>query len=105
MVILSFFASSNIFQNQFQLAHAQHHQIPLLNNSHSYAENGISNTLLEQFKEIVFDHASSSNSSSYNNSAVSNSSISVPIVVGILSPEGTQVAGYGNISNFNSTKG
>ena len=104
LVILSFFTSSNIFQNRFQLAHAQHHQIPLLNNSHSYAENDISNTLLEQFKEIVFYHALSSNSSSNNNSAVSNSSISVPIVVGIVSPEGTQVSGYGNISNFNSTK-
>lgn len=75
----------------------------LLNNSHYYSNN-ISNTLLEQFKEIVFDHASSSNSSSSNNSAVSNSGISMPIVVGIVSPEGTQVSGYGNISSFNTTK-
>ena len=105
LVILSLFASSNIFQNQFQVAYGQHHQISLLNNSHYYSENDISHALLEQFKEIGFDHAPSSNSSSsYNSNAVSNSSISMPIVVGIVSPEGTQVSGYGNTSNFNPTK-
>ena len=80
LVILSFFASSNIFQNQFQLANAQHYQISLLNNSHYYSENDISKTLLEKFKEIVFDHPSS-NSSSANTSSVSNSSISMPIEI------------------------
>ena len=105
LVIISFFASSNISQNQFQLVYSQHNQIYLLNNSHYSSENDISNTLLEQFKEIVFDQASSSNSSfSSNNHAVFNSSISVPIVVGIVTPNGTQVSGYGNISNFNFTK-
>ena len=103
LVISSFFASSNIFLNQIQLANAQHHQISLLNNSHYNSENNISNTLLEQFKEIVFDHTTSSNSSS-NTSSVSNSSISIPIVVGVVSPEGTQVSGYGNMSSFNSTE-
>ena len=104
LVILSFIASSNIFQYQFQLANAQHHQIALLNNSHYYSENNISNTLLEQFKEIVFDHTSSTNSSSFNTSSVSNSRISIPIVVGMVSPNGTQVSGYGNISSFDSTE-
>jgi hypothetical protein len=105
LVILSFFASSNVFQNQIQLIYARHHQISPLNDSHYYSEHNISNILIEQFKEIVFDHPSSSNSSSSsaNTSSVSNSSISMPIVVGIVSPDGTQISGYGNISNFNST--
>jgi D-alanyl-D-alanine-carboxypeptidase/D-alanyl-D-alanine-endopeptidase len=58
---------------------------------------------LEQFKEIVFDHTSSTNSSS-NTSSVANSKSSIPIVVGIVSPEGNQISGYGNISSFNSTE-
>ena len=33
-----------------------------------------------------------------------NSSISVPIVVVIVTPNGTQVSGYGNVSNFNFTE-
>ena len=35
--------------------------------------------------------------------AISNSSIPVSIVVGVISPNGTQVSGYGNISNANNT--
>ena len=105
VVIISFFASSNTFQNQFPLAYSQHNQNILSNNSHYTYENDISNTLLEQFKAIVFDKASSNNSSSSSiNRAVFNSSITVPIVVGIVTPNGTQVSGYGNISNFNFTK-
>ena len=59
---------------------------------------------MEQFKEIVFDQALSRNSSYHNYNAVSNSNTSIPIVVGIVSPNGTQISGYGNISNLNSTK-
>ena len=47
--------SSNNFQNQFQVAYSQHHQTPLLNDSHYTSKNEISNTLMEQFKEIVFN--------------------------------------------------
>jgi CubicO group peptidase (beta-lactamase class C family) len=104
LIILYSFTSSNTIQNQFQLAYSQHDQISLWNNSHYSPKNELSNTLLGQFKEIVSDDPSSSNSSFSNNSAVSNLSISIPIVVGIISPNGTQVSGYGNISSFNSTK-
>ena len=105
VVITCFFASFNIFQNQFQLAYSQHNQNVLLNNSHYSSKNDISNTLLEQFKTIVFDQVSPSNSSNSSiNRAVYNSSISVPIVVGIVTPNGTQVSGYGNVSNFNFTE-
>ena len=105
IVILSFLVSSNNFQNQFQVAYSQHHQTPLLNDSHHTSKNEISNTLMEQFKEIVFNQtARSRNSSSNSGTVVSNLSISTPIVVGTVSPDGTQISGYGNISNFNSTK-
>ena len=36
-------------------------------------------------------------------SSISNSSIPVSIVVGVISPNGTQVSGYGNISKSNHT--
>lgn len=103
LVILSFFASYT-FQNQFQLAYGQDHQTPILNDSHYSSKNEMSDTLLEQFKEIVFDHPESSYSSSSDNSDFSSSSILIPIVVGIISPDGTQVSGYGNTSNFNPMK-
>jgi CubicO group peptidase (beta-lactamase class C family) len=104
LVILYSFTSSNTIQNQFQLAYSQHDQISLWNNSHYSSKNELSNTLLGQFKEIVSDHPSSRNSSFSKNSSVLDSNIAVPIVVGIITPNGTQVSGYGNISNFNSTR-
>ncbi len=70
----------------------------ITNNSNS-PKNEISNALLEQFKEIVFNQSSSKSS---NNVAMSNSS--VPIVVGIVTTNGTQVSGFGNISSSNNTK-
>ncbi|WP_148685824.1 serine hydrolase domain-containing protein [Candidatus Nitrosocosmicus hydrocola] len=105
LIILSFVASSNIFQNQLYVANGQHSQISLSNNSHYDTENDISNTLLEKFKEIVFNSTAinNSSSSSLNNIDGSKMDSSIPIVVGIVSPNGTQVSGYGNISNFNST--
>ena len=61
--------------------------------------NEISNALLEQFKEIVFNESSSESS---NIVAMANSSI--PIVIGIVTTNGTQVSGFGNISSSNNTK-
>ena len=104
IVIISSFVYSNTFQDQFQDVYSQHHQTPLSNDSHYAPMNEISNALMEQFKEIVFNQtAISRNSFSNSGTVVSNSSIPVPIVVGIISPDGTQVSGYGNISNSNST--
>src|SRR5829696_7434273 len=90
-----FFTFSNTFQNQFQLAHSQQ-QTSITNNSNYSSKNEISNALLEQFKEIVFKQLSSNSS---NKIAMSNSSIPVPIVVGIVTTNGTQISGYGNISS------
>ncbi|MGH9975810.1 MAG: serine hydrolase domain-containing protein, partial [Nitrososphaeraceae archaeon] len=54
---------------------------------------------MEQFKEIVLNQSSIKLS---NNVATSNSSI--PIIVGVLTTNGTQVSGFGNLSSSNNTK-
>lgn len=98
--MISFFTISSIIQSQYQLAYSQQ-QTTITNNSNYSSKSEISNTLLEQFKEIVFKQISSNSS---NKSAMSNSSITVPIVVGIVTTNGTQVSGYGNTSSSNDTK-
>jgi CubicO group peptidase (beta-lactamase class C family) len=81
-----------------QLAYSQQ-QTSITNNSNYSSNHEISNSLLEQFKEIVFNQPSNKSSS---NVVMSNSSI--PIVVGIVTTNGTQVSGFGNISSSNNTK-
>jgi serine-type D-Ala-D-Ala carboxypeptidase/endopeptidase len=98
--MISFFTISSIVQSQYQLAYSQQ-QTTITNNSNYSSKSEISNTLLEQFKEIVFKQISSNSS---NKSDMSNSSITVPIVVGIVTTNGTQVSGYGNTSSSNDTK-
>jgi serine-type D-Ala-D-Ala carboxypeptidase/endopeptidase len=99
--MISFFTVSNtFFQNQYQLAYSQQ-QTTITNNSYYSSENEISNALLEQFKEIVFKQLSSNSS---NKIAITNSSIPVPIIVGVVTTNGTQVSGYGNVSSSNNTK-
>ena len=55
---------------------------------------------MDKYKHRVFEHL-------FNNktiaSTISNSTIPVSIVVGVISPNGTQVSGYGNISKANPT--
>jgi len=57
--------------------------------------------ILDKYKQRVFEHL-------FNNKTIaahiSNSSIPVSIVVGVISPNGTQVSGYGNISKANHTR-
>jgi serine-type D-Ala-D-Ala carboxypeptidase/endopeptidase len=90
--MISFFTiSTTFFRNQYQLAYS-HQQTITTNNSNYSSKNELSNALLEQFKEIVFKQLSS------------NSSSLVPIVVGIVTTNGTQVSGYANISSSNDTK-
>ena len=79
--------SNPFFQYDFQLAYSQQ-QIPITNNSNYSSNNEISYVLLERFKEIVFNQSSIKSS---NNVAMTNSSI--PIVVGIVTTNGTQVSG------------
>ncbi len=100
LVMTSLFAISNTFQNQYQLTYSQQ-QTTITNNSNYSSKNEISNALLEQFKDVVFKQLSSNSSTK---SAMLNSSITIPIIVGIVTTNGTQVSGYGNISNSNDTK-
>ena len=100
MIIISYsIYSYPYFQNEFQLAYSQQ-QTSNTNNSNHSSNNEISNALLEHFKDIVFNEEPLSESS--NNTAMTNSSI--PIVIGIVTPNGTQVSGFGNISSSNNTK-
>jgi serine-type D-Ala-D-Ala carboxypeptidase/endopeptidase len=100
MIIISFsIYSYPFFQNEFQLAYSQQ-QTSNTNNSNYYSNNEILNALLEDFKDIVFNVEPFGESS--NNAAMTNSSI--PIVIGIVTPNGTQVSGFGNISSSNNTK-
>ena len=85
------------FQNNFQLAYSL--QLASITNSSNSPKNEISNALLEQFKEIVFNQSSSKSS---NNVAMTNSGI--PIVVGMVTINGTQVSGFRSISSSNNTQ-
>jgi serine-type D-Ala-D-Ala carboxypeptidase/endopeptidase len=100
MIIISFsIYSYPFFQNEFQLAYSQQ-QTSNTNNSNHYSKNEILNSLMKDFKEIVFNDEPFGESS--NNAAMTNSSI--PIVIGIVTPNGTLVSGFGNISSSNNTK-
>ena len=98
MIIFFSIYSEPFFQNEFQLAFSQQQTSNTSDSIHS-SKNDISNALLEQFKEIVFNEPLSESS---NIVAMANSSI--PIVIGIVTPNGTQVSGFGNISSSNNTK-
>src|ERR671918_2647376 len=68
------------------------------NASAQSSKNELSDMVLEKYKNRVLEHL-------FNNKTytISNSSIPVSIVVGVISPNGTQVSGYGNISKSNHT--
>jgi serine-type D-Ala-D-Ala carboxypeptidase/endopeptidase len=53
--------------------------------------------LLDQIKQIVFKYLS-------NGTSISKSSIPISMVLGVVTPNGTQVSGYGNLSKANSTE-
>jgi CubicO group peptidase (beta-lactamase class C family) len=64
------------------------------------SENKLSDMVLDKYKDRVLEHL-------FNNEtiarSISNSSIPVSIVVGVITPNGTQVSAYGNISKANNT--
>ncbi len=61
--------------------------------------NDLSKAILDKYKPRVLEHLFSNKTISSNIS--SNSSLPVSIVIGVVSPNGTQVSGYGNISKNN----
>lgn len=105
--ILAVITSIDIFQKQGQLTYGQfdNYHIKPSNNSHKSFNNEISNFLLDKFKYIVFNYAIlANNSSSIDNNATYDSYITIPIVVGFISPDGIQISGSGQMSKSNSTK-
>ena len=99
LIILSCISSTSIifFKQQQVVAYSQ--QQPSFTTTNS-SEKELSTILLAQMKQIVFKYLSNS-SSTFSSS---NSSIPVSMVVGIITPNGTQVSGYGNLSKANSTQ-
>ena len=67
----------------------------------SAESNDLSKAILDKYKPTVLEHLFSNET--ITNTISSNSSIPVSIVVGVVSPNGTQVSGYGNISKDNPT--
>ena len=99
LIILSCFSSiSIIFKQQQVVAYSQ--QQPSFATITNSTGKELSNMLLDQMKQIVFKYLSNGS----NTFSSSNSSIPVSMVVGIVTPNGTQVSGYGNLSQANSTK-
>jgi len=70
------------------------------NASAQSSKNELSDMVLDKYKQRVLEHLFNNNT---YGSTISNSSIPVSIVVGVISPNGTQVSGYGNISKANHT--
>jgi serine-type D-Ala-D-Ala carboxypeptidase/endopeptidase len=62
--------------------------------------NDLSKVILDKYKPRVLEHLFNNKTIANN---ISNSNIPVSIVIGIISPNGTQVSGYGNISKANPT--
>ena len=81
-------------QQQTTAAYAQKHII--FNGSNQSSANKLSNAFLEQFKTKVVKQLSSNSS---NKTSISNSSIPLSIVVGVVTTNGPQVSGYGNVSS------
>jgi len=100
-VVSIIFASSSFFQNlDIDVLDQSVKDPKLLSPSNNSEANDLSKTILDKYKHRVLEHL-------FNNktiaSTISNSSIPVSIVVGVISPNGTQVSSYGNISKANST--
>lgn len=57
--------------------------------------------ILDKYKQRVLEHLLHNKTIA---SGISNSTIPASIVVGVITPNGTQVSGYGNISKANHTR-
>ncbi|MGN6624929.1 MAG: serine hydrolase, partial [Candidatus Nitrosocosmicus sp.] len=101
-VISMIFVSGGFIQNLSINVFAQTpKEHKLLSPSSNQSEvSDLSKIILEKYKPRVLEHL-------FNNktiaNTISNSSIPASIVVGVISPNGTQVSAYGNISKDNPT--
>jgi serine-type D-Ala-D-Ala carboxypeptidase/endopeptidase len=90
-------STSIIFFKQQQQVIAYSQQQPSFATTTNSLGNELSNMLLDQMKQIVFKYLS-------NGTNISKSSIPISMVLGVVTPNGTQVSGYGNLSKANSTE-
>ena len=100
-VLSVFFSASSFSQSWNIIVSAQN---PKENNLQSLSlnqseVNDLSKTILDKYKPRVLEHLFGNKTIASNIS--SNSSIPVSIVVGVITPNGTQVSAYGNISKAN----
>lgn len=95
------FSSLIIFKQQQVVAYSQQQPHPLSTTNSSETE--LSNMLLNKIKQIILNYLTDGTSSSPVLSE-SDSSTPISIVVGVVTPNGTQVSAYGNISKANNTK-
>jgi len=100
-VFLIVFTSGGFIQNLSVDAFAQNpqeHKLQSLSNQSDI--NDLSKKILDKYKPRVLEHLFSNKTFASN---ISNSSIPASIVVGVVSPNGTTVSAYGNISKDNPT--
>ena len=100
-VLSIIFASGGLNQNLYIDVFAQNAKEHKLQSPSNHSEaNNLSKMILDKYKPRVLEHLFNNKTFASN---ISNSSIPASIVVGIVSPNGTQVSGYGNISKANPT--
>jgi serine-type D-Ala-D-Ala carboxypeptidase/endopeptidase len=100
-VLSIIFASGGLNQNLYIDVFAQNAKEHKLQSPSNHSEaNDLSKMILDKYKPRVLEHLFNNKTFASN---ISNSSIPASIVVGIVSPNGTQVSGYGNISKANPT--
>jgi serine-type D-Ala-D-Ala carboxypeptidase/endopeptidase len=97
LIILSCISSTSIIFFKQQQVRAYSQQQPSFATTTNSLGKELSNMLLDQMKQIVFKYLS-------NGTSISNSSIPISMVLGVVTPNGTQVSGYGNLSKANSTE-
>ena len=100
-VISIIFTSGGSIQNLSVDAFAQNPQEHKLQSPSNQSDvNDLSKKILDKYKPRVLEHLFSNKTFASN---ISNSSIPASIVVGVVSPNGTTVSAYGNISKDNPT--
>jgi CubicO group peptidase (beta-lactamase class C family) len=92
---------SQLFNNNASAQSLIENTLQSSSSNQSAKVNDLSKAILEKYKPRVLEHLFNNETIASNIS--SNSSIPVSIVIGVVSPNGTQVSAYGNISKDDST--
>jgi CubicO group peptidase (beta-lactamase class C family) len=98
-VIFSASSLSPSLNNNVSAQSQEENNLQSSSSNQSAESNDLSKAILEEYKPRVLEHLFSNETIASN--ITSNSSLPVSIVIGVVSPNGTQVSGYGNISKDN----